>query len=58
MMVNGTPGVTRTRDLPVRNRLLFPAELREQISLNLTQNLTQISLKSGQFWTRNVQKTA
>ena len=51
MMVNGTPGVTRTRDLPVRNRLLFPAELREQISPIFTQSHPKSHPNLTQFWT-------
>ena len=28
----GTPGAIRTRDLPLRRRMLYPAELRKQIN--------------------------
>ena len=28
----GTPGAIRTRDLPLRRRMLYPAELRKHIS--------------------------
>lgn len=30
-MVTGDPGQNRTGDLPLRRRLLYPAELRKQI---------------------------
>ena len=51
----GTPGAIRTRDLPLRRRMLYPAELRAHIIAAL-RSLTHISFRvKGKplFYTRH-----
>ena len=42
-MVTGDPGQNRTGDLPLRRRLLYPTELREQSVLILEVFTTSVN---------------